>query len=142
MSENVAFSHRTLVRAGALAAFAAAIANLALFAAARGIFGLELEVAVAPDSELLAPLAAIKIITASVVPALVATALLALIARFVARPMRVFVPLAVVVLVLSMAGPTSIPVDGPGTTLVLGLMHVVAAVATVGVLAWMTRSKP
>lgn len=71
-----------------------------------------------------------------------ATALLAFVARFAGRPMRVFVPLAVVVLVVSMAGPASIPVDAPSTAWIPGLMHVVAAVATVGILARMTRSRP
>ncbi len=139
MPERTAISIRTLSVSAAVAAAASAIGNLALLAIARGGLGMELVLAVAPDSPELAPLPVQKVVLASVLPALVGAVLLALIARFTARPMRFFGPLAAVVLVLSMGGPASIPVEEPATSWILGLMHVISAVAIVGVLAAMTR---
>lgn len=70
--------------------------------------------------------------------AIAAALLLIFLARFVAHPIRWFQIIALIVLVLSFAGPFSIPVD-TATKLALSAMHLVAALAIVWVLSTQTH---
>lgn len=68
----------------------------------------------------------------SFVPAILAAGFLALLGRFSGRPFRVFTVVVVVVFVLSLYTPFSIPGAPVSMIVALLLMHVVAAAVTVG----------
>jgi uncharacterized membrane-anchored protein len=87
----------------------------------------------------LAPLGVGAVIGASVVPAVVATALFALLRRRSKRPLLVFSCMAVAVLLVSMLPVGTIAVDRPATRLVLGLMHVLDATVIVAIIAFISR---
>lgn len=124
--------------AGLAAAVVAAVANGIVFWLATVSFGLPLYVAPVPDLNP-APLSLVAVIITSVIPALIAAGLLALLARWVRRPWHWFWSIALVVLLLSLGGPLSATAD-PITKIVLGIMHLVAAVAIVGTLTALARS--
>lgn len=107
----------------------AALFNLTLLVLARG---LEVPLAVSPngDPAALSPLTAGKVVTASVVPALLAASTLWLLRQTTARPFRNFVLVSLIALVLSFAGPLGQPVPTASRT-ILVLMHVAAAGAIV-----------
>jgi peptidoglycan/LPS O-acetylase OafA/YrhL len=75
----------------------------------------------------------------SFVPALFAGVLLAVLARFSRRPVRIFLALAAVVFVLMLFPPFSIAGAPLGMILALELMHVVAAVTIVGIILRFAR---
>lgn len=130
-SERVATNK--LWQAGLVAAVSAVIANTIILLLARGLFNIPMTIPMQPGAEptvLTLPIVAIF----SVVAAVGATILLALLGRFVARPVRVFQIIAVVFLLLSFGGPASLQV-AVSTKAILMLMHVVSAVVIVGVLA-------
>jgi hypothetical protein len=80
----------------------------------------------------------------TVVPAIVAVLLYAILLRFSSNPARIFTNIAVVVLIISLipdlAYIPSVPGASSGQTAILMLMHVVAA----GVIVWMltTLTRP
>ncbi|KZK16571.1 DUF6069 family protein [Meiothermus taiwanensis] len=115
----------------------AAGGNLLVFAIAN-VLGANLQVPSAPGSTTLVPLTAGQVIWASLIPALFAGGLLAILGRFARNPWPVFLGISGVFLLLSFGGPLNIPADTT-TKLVLNLMHVVAAVAIVGALWRFTR---
>ena len=80
------------------------------------------------------PLSFALVIIASVVPAILAAGLLALLGRLTDRPVRPFQWIATVLAVLSLAPPL-LQGEGAATKLILVAMHVVAAVAIVGILS-------
>lgn len=110
----------------------AAVGNLVVFAVA-GTLGANLQIPATPGSTTLAPLTAGPVIGASLVPALFAGGLLAILGRFLRNPWPVFLVIAGVFLLVSFGGPLNLPADTT-TKLVLSLMHVVAGVAIVGAL--------
>lgn len=114
------------------AAGIAAIANIAIWLLA-GALAVPLNIQVGGPQSPVVPLGAGPVIVMSVVPALLGAALLWLLNRFTARPRLVFQVVAVVVLLLSLAGPLLLPV-ALANKLVLSLMHVVAAAVIVSVL--------
>jgi len=80
------------------------------------------------------------VISSSFVPALLAAGALALFGRFTRRPVRNFVALAAVALVLSFATPFSLVGASAAMRTVLLLMHVLAAtIITGGLLTLATR---
>ncbi len=85
------------------------------------------------------PLALGPVLTSSVVGAIGAGLVFALLVRFVRRPVRVFRLLAAVVFVLSLSGPLSLLGRFPGadgaTVAVLALMHVVVAAISVALVS-------
>lgn len=81
------------------------------------------------------------VVSISFVPALVAGVILMLFGRFTRRPVRNFVALAVVVLVLSFATPFSLVGAAVAMRAALLLMHAVAAVIIVGVLITLATRK-
>jgi hypothetical protein len=125
--KNEAGSKGSLVKATLVGAVASVVANVALYylwSAAAGPLLVE-----NPQLAALAPLPVGFVVMSSAVPALVAGGLFALLRRFAGkRAATVFLVLATVVLVLSMAPVAQVPMDGMGTRAALGLMHVVAAV--------------
>jgi hypothetical protein len=81
----------------------------------------------------------------TVVPAIVAVLLYAILLRFSGNPARVFTIIAAVVLVLSLIPdityiPT-VPSSSPAQTAVLMVMHVVAAIVIVSMLTKLTRPR-
>ena len=126
-------SLRKLLWAAPLAGVAAAAGNLAVYGVARAAFGLPLEMpAMGPNPA--GPLAVAPMIISSFAPALAAAMLLALLARFTTRPVRVFQVVAGAALVLSFGAPFGIPVD-TATRLVLLSMHLVAGLVIAAVLS-------
>jgi len=113
--------------AGLAGAGLAAAGNLAVFGVARAA-GVSLMGQFDPK----APPAALPIamvVIASVVPALVATAALAVMNRLMRKPARVFAAIAAVFGLLSMGGPATLQGADGATKATLALMHVVAAAA-------------
>ena len=120
-----------LWRAGLLAAAAAAVANMIIWAIERMLLGLALPVPQGAGNEI-APLPVVMVVVVSAVAAIAATLLLAILNRFVQRPIRIFQGIAAVALLLSVGGPLSLPVD-IANKVGLSAMHVAAAAAIVGV---------
>ena len=130
---------RKLLWAGPLAGVAAAAGNLAVFGLASAALNLPLAMpAMGPTPA--APLNIAQVVISSFLPALVAAGLLALLARFTARPVRVFQIIAGVVLVLSLGAPLTLQAD-LSTRLVLLAMHVVAGLVITGVLSVFASEK-
>lgn len=126
-------SLRKLLWAAPLAGVLAALGNLAVYGLARAALGLPLEMpAMGPTPA--GSLSVAPVVLSSFVPALFAGGLLAVLARFAARPLRVFQIVAGAVLVLSLGAPLTLPVD-LGTRLVLLVMHLVAGLVITGVLS-------
>ena len=75
----------------------------------------------------------------TVVPALLAAMVFALLGRFTRRPVRNFVVLAALLLVLSFVTPLTVPGAPLSMVLALEVMHVVAAVVIVGGLVTLAR---
>jgi hypothetical protein len=127
---------------GLVAAGTAALGNVVFYLISRGL-GVSYLMPVEPGSSELAILPVGVVIFASAVPAVVATILYAILGKFLARPITVFWIISAVVLLLSMALPlVNLPatVDN-ATVFALEVMHVIAAVATVGVLTTLGREK-
>lgn len=114
------------------AAGIAAVVNLLIWLLA-GVANLPLNIQMGGPEAPVVPLSAGPVIVMSVVPALAGAALLWLLGRVTAQPFRWFTIIAVVVLLLSLAGPLLLPV-ALANKLVLSLMHVVAAGVIVGIL--------
>jgi hypothetical protein len=126
-------SVRKLLGAAPLAGLLAALGNLAVYGLARAGLSLPLAMpAMGPTPA--GPLLVAPVVLASFVPALFAGGLLALLARFSARPVRAFQIIAGVALVLSLGAPLTLPVD-TATRLVLLVMHLVAGLVIAGVLS-------
>lgn len=116
---------------GLLGGALALIGSLVLFGIAR-LVGISLLAASGPPGQSLpAPLTAVQIIVAVVVPALVATGIFALLRRvFKQRANRIFQVVALIVLLLSFGGPLSQDVS-TANQIILALMHLVTAAAIV-----------
>lgn len=134
--ERISFSR--LLWVGPLAGVVAAVANLIVYVIVQNLFGMTLMGPSGPGSTEMAPLPAAAIIIASLIPALVATILLALLGLFLARPILVFWIVSVVFLLISFMGPLDLPVN-TATKVILNLMHVVAAIPIVGILTTLGR---
>ena len=123
-----------LVGLGTVAA--AVIANLLVYALGAVVVGYD------PRFVVLANAGGTILFT--VVPAIVAVLLYAVLMRFSGNPARIFTNIAVVVLIVSLIPDLtyipSVPGASSGQTTILMLMHVIAA----GVIVWMltTRTRP
>ncbi|HEU5101110.1 MAG TPA: DUF6069 family protein [Roseiflexaceae bacterium] len=80
------------------------------------------------------PVTVFPVILNSIVPAILAGIVLALLNRFTRRPVRIFRIVAAILLVLSFANPLTIPGAPLSMILALDFMHIVAAAIIVGVL--------
>jgi hypothetical protein len=118
----------SLLRAGAVAALVAAVANLLVYYAVPALFGFELAFSwQGPGSEA-ARLPAFMVVMTTVLAAIGATAVLAIVRRLSRRPVAIFRGIAAAVLLLSFGGPLS-QGAAPAVTLTLLAMHILAAAA-------------
>jgi hypothetical protein len=124
---------------GPLAAIVAGVANLVVFAVEKAALGISFILAMQPGAAA-APLPAAIVFVESVIPALVAAVLLALLVKFTARPVLIFQIISAVFLLVSFGTPLAVPAD---TLTKLGLisLHIVAAVVIVGLLTTLARAK-
>ncbi|WP_028457194.1 DUF6069 family protein [Chloroflexus sp. Y-396-1] len=129
---------RQLPKAALIGAAIGVVANLIVYAIARA-GGLEFSAPVPPTNQPM-PLPVVAVVVSTVIPAIGAAVLLALLNRFTSRPLRVFLICAGVVLVLSFAGPFTLPVSLL-EQMILNLMHVIAAGAIVWALVNYTVEK-
>lgn len=127
--ERVAWSR--LVPVGLLTALVAAVANGVVYlVAAEAAGAMPQEIVVNGQGPITLPMVA----TTSMLGAIAATIVYALVGWFARRPVRVFRIVAAVVLSLSFVPPFTIP-DAPAVMVAtLLLMHVVAAAVIVGLL--------
>jgi hypothetical protein len=123
-----------LVGLGTVAA--AVIANLVVYALGSVVVGYDPEFIVLANAS--------GTILFTVVPAIVAVLLYAVVMRFSGNPARIFTNIAVVVLIVSLIPDLtyipSVPGATSGQTGILMVMHIVAAVVIVGILTRFTRS--
>lgn len=117
---------------GLLAAALASAVNLTIYALSKALFNLPFLVPMQSGTEP-NPLPVFMVILMSAVPGVLAAGVLFGLNRFTRRGLLVFQVVAVVLALLSLAGPLSLPIDG-GTSAALASMHLGAAVAIVGVL--------
>ncbi len=116
------------LKAGLFAGLAAAAINALVYFLGRSLGWITDDVLL-PGAE--QPLTLPPVIMASLVPALIAAVVAWLVNRFTRRPRQVFTGLAVVLLVLTLVPPFSLPGASGGMIFALVLMHVVAAAAIV-----------
>jgi len=116
-----------------LGAAVATVLNLVLYAIAVGIGDVDLLAPTGPGSSDLREMGTGPVVTFSVLPALLAAGLAALLARVTAAPRRWFGGIALVILLLSFVPSLQLDVSN-GAKLTLVLMHVAAAAAIVAAL--------
>ena len=131
-----------LWRVGLIAAAGATFANLVFFWVSKAMFGISYIIPMGGPSGPLEPLPAAIIIVFDVVPAVGATILLALLGKYVARPIRLFWIISGVVFVLSFILPLTLPSSVAASTKIgLGLMHPIAWLVIAGVLTRLGREQ-
>ena len=132
---------QSLIRAGFIGLIAAVLGNVILFFVGKAAGALPEDVII-PNAN--APLTVGPVIFGTILPAIVATLLFGLLARFTKRPVPIFMVIAIILLVLSFYTPFSIPNAPTGMVVILELMHVVAAVAITYCLVTLTvrKAKP
>lgn len=120
----------SIFKAALVASLIAAVANLLLhFIGGALVGGIEV---LTPEGDAYRPLPFVFVIIASVVPMLVAGVGLWVAKRFLPYGVRIFQVVAVLVTLLSLAGPFSNQVATLGAGIVLALMHIVVG----GVMIW------
>jgi len=125
---------------GGVAAVGSAIANLIFLFIARAT-GTSY-VMLGPGSTSPEPLPEFLVVVSSVIPAIVATILLALLGRFTSKPIRIFPIVAIIVLLISLSGPFTQPSEvAVSTKTGLAIMHLISGVVTIGVLTSLGREK-
>jgi hypothetical protein len=124
-----------LVSAGIVALVASVIGNLLLYGVVVGLLGRT----IALPADMGGALTVLPVIGASAVGAIAATLVFAALHRFTRRPTQIFLIVSVVALLLSFAGPLTTPSIDTLSRVVLLLMHVIAAVASVGALVLRSR---
>lgn len=82
-----------------------------------------------------------QVLVASFVPALFAALFTLLLNRFLARPSKVLVGVAIVFGLLSMGGPATVPGAEGAFRMLLAMMHVVSGVAIVGGILRFARAR-
>ena len=128
-----------LVPIGLLAALVAVVANALIYLVATTAGAMLQDVVVNGQALITLPM----VVTMSVVGTVAGTVVYTLVGRFARRPVRVFRVVAAVALVLSFAGPLTIPGASAAVVATLLLMHVVAAAVIVGLLTTLARrAKP
>jgi Family of unknown function (DUF6069) len=125
-----------LRRARALAVIAAALAALAVWLISDPLLGIDLTALTAPGSEELQPITPALVAGTSLVVALAGWALLALLERFTARTRTIWTAIALLVALLSLAGPLSALASTTAANAVaLALMHLAVAAVLIPGLA-------
>ena len=131
-----------LWRIGLIAAVGASIANLVYFWITKAIFGIPYIIPMGGPSGPLEPLPAGVIVFLTVVPAVGATLLLALLGKYVARPIRLFWIISGVIFVLSFMLPLTLPSSiATSTKIGLSLLHPTPWVVIAGILTILGREK-
>lgn len=127
---------------GLVAAGASALGNVVFFFISRGL-GVSYLMPLEPGSTELATLPVMIVIVASLVPAVAATILYTILGKFLSRPILIFRIISAVALVLTFVMPiVNLPATVDGSTIfALEVMHVISAVAIVGVLTSLGREK-
>lgn len=133
--ERVAWGR--LVPAGLLAALAAAAANAVVYLVATAAGAMPQDVVVNGQGPITLPMVA----GMSAFGAAAGAVVYALVGRFARRPVRVFRVVAAAALVLSFAGPFTIPGAPASMVAALLLMHAVAAAVVVGLLTTLARGR-
>jgi hypothetical protein len=131
-------SYASLLWAAPLAAVAAALANALVYFAASGLGAISRSVLL-PSPVGLTPLTAGLVMTASVIGAVGAALVFAVIGLLARRPVGLFRIVATVVLVLSFVPPATIPEVSVAMRLSLAVMHVVAWAVSAGLLTALVR---
>ena len=119
-----------LVPAGALALVLAVSANALVYLVASSLGAMPQDV----DANGQGPITVTMVAITSVAGAAAGTLVYAIVGRFTRRPVRAFRALSALALVLSFAGPFTIPGAPAAMVAALLLMHAVAAIAVVGLL--------
>jgi Family of unknown function (DUF6069) len=128
-------------RARGLAVIAAVLAALAVWLVTDPLLGVDLAAPTGPGSEELLSITPVLVAGTSLIIALAGWGLLALLERFTARPRTIWTAIAVLVGLLSLAGPLStIARTTVANGLSLALMHL--AVAAVLIPAWRPPRRP
>lgn len=121
---------RTLL-VGLLAGLAAGVANLLVFFVAQAL-GAPFQVPMGGPGSPALPLPFFAVIAASTVPGLGAAVLYWALGRFAgARATTIFIAVAAIFGLLSLAGPLTLPID-LFTRLAMALMHIVAGIIITG----------
>ena len=115
--------------AGLVTAVVVIAANLGVYAAARAM-SVDFLIQVAPAMEGRVPAPVVAVILTSLVSVLIATGSFAFVVRASERPLRTFLIVAIVVLLLSFAAPVSVPASA-ATKVAFAIMHVVEAAIVV-----------
>lgn len=128
-----------LLRTGLIALFVASGLNLVLWALARYLLRLPLHLPSRPGVLDLAPASPGQIVLVTALAAVGATLVWGLLLRLTRWARPLFLILALLVLLLSFGPLLALPIT-PAEQIVLGLMHVTAAVAIVAVLLSLDRA--
>ena len=135
-------SYRRLPVVALLTALATALANALVYFAASGLGTISQSVLL-PSPMGFSPLTVSLVATTSVIGAIGASIVFAIIGLLARRPVRLFRIVAAVVLVLSLVPPATVPGVPVAMRLSLAVMHVVAWVVSVGLLTALARqAKP
>lgn len=121
---NSVVNARKLLYLAPIAGLAAAILNVILFLVGTSTGTIPADFIIPNAGQ---PLTIVPVIMASVVPALVAGLVLALLGRFTKKPLTVFNVISIVLLVVSFSSPFTVPGMPVGMIIILELMHVVVA---------------
>ncbi len=133
--ERVAF--RRLLWVGPLAAVTAAVANTFAYLVASVLGAMPQDVVVNGQG----PITLVVVAAVSAQGALAGAVIYALVGWFARRPVLVFRVVAAVALVLSFVTPFTIPGAPIPMVLTLELMHVIAALVSVGTLTTLARKE-
>ncbi len=127
-------AHRSfgrVLQTGLVVAIAAALVNVMVFVLAGDLLGIPFVFPYPGQGGPAAPLPITLVIMASVLPAIGAALLLAVLARMTRRSLRSFLIVGLVFLIVSLGAPLSLPV-ALATKLALSTMHLVAAAIIIG----------
>ena len=130
-SGTARISFSRILRAGAIAAVGAVLANVLVYFVASALGWMP---ATYINPQLGRPIEISEVAGSTLMGALCATVLFALLARFTRRPVTIFRIVAGIVLLLSFATPFSLVGAPLSLILTLEVMHVLAAAIIVGVL--------
>lgn len=122
--------------AALLAGLASAAANAVLYFVFEALGAIPPDIIV-PDAG--QPITVIPVMFASFIPAIPAGIILALLAAFASKPVKIFLVITVVFTVLSFYTPFTIPEVVMPMILALNLMHIVAAVLIAWLLVKLSR---
>jgi hypothetical protein len=137
-ASGAGISYGRLPGVALLAAVAAALANALVYFAASGLGTISQSILL-PSPVGMSPLTVRLVVITSVIGAIGAAIIFALIGRFARHPVRLFRIVAGVVLVLSFSMPATVPGVPVAMKLSLAVMHVVTWAVSVGLLTTLVR---